>query len=346
MKKTNKEAIIIARQVHNFLTDYAPNHKTNSKATLKSYGMTISLFLEFLEIEKGISPQTLEADNFNRITIEEWLEWLSNIRGNKPQSCNNRLSSLRMFIEYLSNRELTMRYLYPESLMIPFKKTMKTKITGVSRKGIKTLLKIPNLSTKTGRRDLVLMITMYNTAVRISEILALQIENIHLDVEKPYIRVLGKGNKLRSLYLLPKTVSHLRQYMEEFHGEEPSLDSYLFYSRNKGLKGQLNSEAIRKRFKKYAIKAHGICKEVPLNLHPHQIRHAKASHWLEDDINIVQISFLLGHEQLETTMRYLDVTVEQEAKALATLEDEAEQKISKKWKNSTTTNLKKFCGLD
>lgn len=119
----------------------------------------------------------------------------------------------------------------------------------------------------------------------------------------------------------------------------------MFYSRNSGSSGQLNSESIRKRFKKYAIKAHKICKEVSVNFHPHQIRHAKASHWLEDDLNIVQISFLLGHEQLETTMKYLDVTTEQEAKALATLEDEDEQKISKKWKNKSTINLKGFCGI-
>lgn len=51
------------------------------------------------------------------------------------------------------------------------------------------------------------------------------------------------------------------------------------------------------------------------------MRHAKASHWLEDGMNIVQISFLLGHEQLQTTMAYLDITTDEKAKGLATLED-------------------------
>ena len=58
------------------------------------------------------------------------------------------------------------------------------------------------------------------------------------------------------------------------------------------------------------------------------LRHAKASHWLEDGMNIVQISSLLGHEQLQTTMVYLDITMEQELKALATLEDENDKTAS------------------
>ena len=71
---------------------------------------------------------------------------------------------------------------------------------------------------------------------------------------------------------------------------------------------------------------------------------AKASHWLEDGMNIVQISFLLGHEQLQTTMVYLDITIEQELKALATLEDENDKKVPKKWK-SAKGGLSEFCGV-
>jgi len=83
---------------------------------------------------------------------------------------------------------------------------------------------------------------------------------------------------------------------------------------------------------------------VPLNLHAHQFRHAKASHWLEDGINIVQISRLLGHEQLETTMIYLDVSLEQKSDALSTLEEEDSREIPKKWKGSGKT-LADFCGV-
>ena len=81
----------------------------------------------------------------------------------------------------------------------------------------------------------------------------------------------------------------------------------------------------------YAEKAHEKCKEVPLYLHAHQFRHARASHWLEEGMNIVEISVLLGHEQLATTMRYLDISTEDQMKALATLEDENDTKVNAKW---------------
>ena len=61
-------------------------------------------------------------------------------------------------------------------------------------------------------------------------------------------------------------------------------------------------------------------------------------------MNIVQISFLLGHEQLQTTMVYLDITTEDSAKALATLENENDRKVTPKWKN-TDGSLVNFCGL-
>ena len=127
----------------------------------------------------------------------------------------------------------------------------------------------------------------------------------------------------------------MRKYLKDFHGPEPNTDAYVFYSRNKGILGKMTPENVNQQLKKYAVIAHRICTDVPVNLHAHQIRHAKASHWLEDGMNIVQISFLLGHASLQTTMMYLDITIEQESKALATLEDENKQNIPKKWKTET-----------
>ena len=96
--------------------------------------------------------------------------------------------------------------------------------------------------------------------------------------------------------------------------------------------------------KKYASLAHEENNEVPIDLHAHQFRHARASHWLEEGMNIVQISFLLGHEHLETTMVYLDITIEQKAEALATLEDELDKNAVPKW-NPDKDSLASLCGL-
>ena len=261
-----------------------------------------------------------------------------------PETCNNRLASLRVFLKYLGNRDISFLSLSQAASQVPRRRTCRKKVNGLSKKAVQALLSAPDITTKTGRRDLVLFIVMYNTAVRIDEVLSMKVKYLHLEAEKPNITVIGKGSKIRTLYLLPRTVSHLKKYLAEFHAEIPLPEAYVFYSRNTGPLGKMSQTAVNKQLRKYAASAHSICNEMPTDLHAHQIRHAKASHWLEDGMNIVQISFLLGHAQIQTTMEYLDITTEQEAKALATLEDENSRKISKKWK-AGMDGLADFCGV-
>jgi len=344
MKKATHESVIIARHINVFLNEYVPSQKSRSSHTLKSYQYALTLYIGFLEAEKGISPESLFGGCFSRTIIEEWLQWLMEQRSCSPEICNNQLASLRAFLKYLGSREISLLHLSEDATRIPRKKELRKKVKGMSKKAVQVLLSVPDLSTKAGRRDQALMITIYSTAVRMDEILSLKTEQLHLDAAKPHITIIGKGSKIRTLYLLPKAVAHLKKYLKEFHGDTPNPKAYLFYSRNTGLQGKMSQTAVNKQLKKHAGVAHQMCDEVPLDIHAHQLRHAKASHWLEDGMNIVQISFLLGHEQLQTTMVYLDITLEQELKALATLEDENDKRVSRKWKN-TKGGLAAFCGV-
>lgn len=344
MKKATNESVIIARHIHAFLNDYVPSQKSRSSHTLKSYQYALTLYIGFLETEKGIRPENLFGGCFSRTIIEEWLIWLMEHRGCSPETCNNRLASLRAFIKYLGSRDISLLHLSEDATRIPRKKEVRKKIKGMSKKAVQVLLSVPDLSTKAGRRDLALMVFIYSTAARIDETLSMKIEHLHLDAEKPNVTIIGKGSKIRTMYLLPKAIAHLKKFLKEFHGDTPNSGAYVFYSRNTGLQGKMSQTAVNKQLKKHAITAHEICGEVPRDLHAHQLRHARASHWLEDGMNIVQISFMLGHEQLQTTMVYLDITIEQELKALATLEDENDKKVSKRWKN-TKGGLAEFCGI-
>jgi site-specific recombinase XerD len=206
------------------------------------------------------------------------------------------------------------------------------------------MLSVPDPSNKTGKRDLVFLILLYATAARLDEILSIKIKHLHLKVQKPYVIIIGKGEKTRTLYLLPKAVAHIEKYILHEHEVSKDPEAYLFFSRVGKKYGKLTEAAIDKRLKLYAKVAYEKCSDIPLNIHAHQFRHAKASHWIEDGLNVLQVSFLLGHANLETTMVYLDITTEDKAKALATLESEEEKKVSKKWKNSDGS-LTDFCGL-
>ncbi|WP_165045239.1 tyrosine-type recombinase/integrase [Dysgonomonas sp. ZJ709] len=344
MKKVHNEAYKLAQYIYNWIQVYSPSIQSNSSHTIKVYTITLSLFVGFLEKAKKLDPSSLRFACFSREYIEDWILWLKGKRNCSPETCNIRLAALRAFLKYLAEKDLSHLSLYQNSTLIPRQKVTKKKVMGMSKSAMKTLMSTPDVSTRTGQRDLSILVVLYSTAARIDEILSLKIKQLHLDTAKPYITVIGKRNKIRTLYLLPKAIAHLKKYLKEFHSVTPNPEAYVFYSRNKGILEKTTPEGINKQLKRYAHIAHQINNEVPVDLHAHQIRHAKASHWLEDGMNIVQISFLLGHANLQTTMVYLDITTEQETRALATLEDENQKNITKKWKSQANT-LAAFLGV-
>jgi site-specific recombinase XerD len=344
MAKANNDAVVLARHINGFLNEHENSQEDRSSHTLKNYHDAMTLYLGFLEKELGIHPKGLVPGCFGREYIEQWLSWLTEVRECAPTTCNNRLASIRAFLKYLGGKDVSLLYLFGNASGIKRRKVLRKKVKGISKSAVEALFSAIDPSTKAGRRDIALIVFMYGTATRIDEALSLTVEHLHLDASKPYATVIGKGGKVRSLYLLPKAVAHLRRHLEEFHGENPEQSSYVFFSRNGGVRTKMSQAAVSKQLKKHAAVAHSICSEVPFDLHAHQLRHAKASHWLEDGMNIVQISFLLGHEQLQTTMVYLDITTEHEAKALATLEGEDEKRVSKKWK-AGNNGLADFCGV-
>jgi len=344
MVKKNNEAVKIARYIHDFLNDYAPKLLTTSKHTLKSHRDALSLYIKFRESE-GITPSSFTKACFERPVIERWIKWLKEIRGCSPDTCNVRLGSFRVFLEFLSSREIDFIHLIQEARLIMKQKSVKKKVSRLTRDAVSAMLLVPDLTTAAGKRDLVLMILLYATAARIDEILSLKIKHIHVSEKKEsYVTIVGKGQKIRTLLLLQQAAAHLGQYINDIHGDSPDSEAYLFYSKIGGVYAKLTVAAVDKRLKVHAVSAHEKCPDVPLKFHSHLFRHARATHWLEDGINIVQISFLLGHASLQTTMQYLEVSLEEKSKALGTLEDDIGSKVEKKWKNSGQT-LSAFCGV-
>lgn len=305
---------------------------TNSPNTIRSYETAMKLYIDFLQDVRYLKPTSFSSSNdFSSGTIKEWLIWLKNKRACSPQSCNIRLASIRAYLQYIGEQDIKYRYLLLDSKNIHRMKEIQKKVTGLTEKAVMAIMSVPDAYTSTGYRDIVLMAFLYGTAARIDEVLSLTIADLCLDPDNSHATIIGKGSKIRTLYLPPKLVSHLCRFIKKFHGSEPAKDRYLFYSRVKGHKGKISQEAINKRLKKYAAIAHATCTDVPLNLHAHQFRHAKASHLLHDGMNIAQLSKLLGHANLSTTMTYLDITIDMEAKAMLSMEDEKTRNMPRNW---------------
>ena len=334
------EGTAIARHVHDFLCSYAPAHLTSSGHTLRGYRTALSLYMEWLE-GLGVTPPALAADDFSQPRVEAWLRWLSDERGCSPQTCNVRLSSLRVFLRYVSRHDVSLAHLEGEAARVPKRKAPKRHVEGLTRDAVKALLAQPDQSKRAGRRDLALMVLLYATGARIGEVLGMRCSQLRLDAPSPHALVTGKGNKQRVLHLPEKATAHMHAYVLEVHGTCPDPDSYVFFSRNGGPSVPLSQDAVAKMLRKHAASARGTCPEVPAKPHAHQFRHARASHWLEDGMNVVQVSFLLGHASVTTTMAYLDVTIDSKAAAMDSVGTPAQEK---RWKGKGST-LREFCGL-
>jgi len=347
MSKKNNEcqAIEIARLTFDWINAYIPTLRTNSPHTVRAYRTAVTLYFNYLE-DKGITDKTFNAECFSVSCLNDWLIWLRQERNCSNKTCNNRLAAIKCLLKYIGIRNPTYKVLYLEAAVsVKRLREPKSKVQGMTKDAVKAILAIPNPSSKIGLRDIAIMSFEYGTATRIDEVLSLKINSLKLSADKPYATILGKGSKIRTAYLMSGLVATLQKYIKVFHGAKPDPDDYLFYSSWHRQKSKLSQEAIRKRLKIYASKAHETCSDVPLDLHSHQWRHAKACHWLEDGINIVEISKLLGHESIETTMVYQDITTEQQMRALATLEDEATSTIPKKWKLEKNKGLSDIFGF-
>ena len=125
--KIGNEVLVIPRHISDFLITYAPSQKTDSIHTLKSYRISLALYIRFLESIKGITQKSLNRKCFERSFVEEWLNWLHVNRGCSPETCNNRLASLRVFLKYLGSRDIQFLYLSSDASAISRRKCQKKK---------------------------------------------------------------------------------------------------------------------------------------------------------------------------------------------------------------------------
>lgn len=347
--KNKQEPAIIADAINKWIVVHLPQQCSNSVNTQRAYTNALALFIQFLESQKGITYAMLSSSCFTATFIQEWMLWLKNERKCSNATCNHRLACMRSFLKFLSHQDLRFISLEYDSKDIKRMKEPKRGILEITKKAMKTFFGVIDLGTTIGRRDFALFSLLYNTATRINELLSLTIGDLHLEEEgnKNYVTVWGKGSKLRNIYLLPEVVKIIRRYIRLFHGETPEKECLLFFSMYGGSKHKLTQECVNKRLKLYASLAHAKCPEMPENIHCHNLRSARATHWLEEELNVLMIQKLLGHENISTTTKsYVAVSNAQKAKALANLEDDVAKNAAKKWKKvKRTGTLAEILGL-
>lgn len=274
----------------------------------------VEKFLNYLTVEKGLSPNTLEAynrdlkkftkhldengqklQNFNRNDIVSFISSLRD-NGNQTATLARNISTLRTFSRFLL-LEGILKEDPVENLSTPKGWKRIPRIIGTEEVSI--LLNTPE-GKKLSLRDRAMLEIIYSSGLRASEVINIKLEDINF--EAGFITVVGKGSKERIVPISHVTLGTLQLYIEESRPEilGKRTSPYLFLA--KGGK-PMTRQRLWQLTKTYS-------KDLSIELSPHMLRHCFASHMLDNGADLRALQKMLGHTDISTTQIYTKVTPE------------------------------------
>lgn len=295
-----------------FFTVYLPSQRNLAQSTIVAYRDVFRLLLMYLESKKGLKPQNIDLDMLDRECVEGFIRWLKEERGNNPKTCNQRLGALNSFFTYLQYEQPDRALQCQQCLTIKMMKTPEPPLKYLAVDGIKALLEQPDVSSAYGLRDLSVLSVMYDTGARVAEIAGLNLEDVRF-ISPATVRLTGKGNKTRVVPLLSGTEKLLSQYVKIFKLDSMGGETPLFQNREGERLSRFGIGYILTKYADMARENHPDL--IPDSVSPHMLRHSKAMHLLQADVNLVYIRDLLGHSDVKTTEIYAraDNTLKREA---------------------------------
>lgn len=258
---------------------------------------------------------------------------------------NQRLFALRSFLKYASISNPELMFLFMEASGISPARETKDPVAFLSEIAMETLLRQPDDTTRTGLRDMCFMVTMYDTAARDCEMLNLRLDSLDLNESCPKVRLEGKGNKIRQVPLMKKTVHHLKRYIRVFHSSESRGDDWLFYTIAHGKKNKMSDDNVARFLKKYSEMAKMECAEVPDKVTPHQFRHTRAMHLYRHGMSLQLLSEYMGHASIVSTQIYAYADTEMKRRAIEKIHGKPENTELPEWQNDEEL-IRKLYGLE
>ena len=141
---------------------------------------------------------------------------------------NQRLAALKSYLKYVSDGNIELIQVYMSVQKVPLLRLQKLQRPVIEKEGLKKLLKSPGKS-RIGIRDSMILILLFDSAIRASELLGITLGDISMNVSSPSILINGKGKKQRSIILSNKTVKHLQNYLYLYHDTGAPLDLSLIH---------------------------------------------------------------------------------------------------------------------
>lgn len=321
-----------AKKLTDFLSHYLPVECGVARNTIKAYSIAFTLFLEYMKSEELIRPERLCLKDISKQRIIDFLKWLETERKCSVSTRNARLAALHSFFKYLQYRDIEGLSRWQEILSVHYKKTFNPEMAYLTVEGVKLLLRQPSLDTTSQRRDFVLLGLLYDSGARVQELIDMTPSDLRF-AETTTVRLCGKGTKVRIVPLSENQIKNLKQYMTEHHLIEPQNKSHPLFANPQGEK--LSRMAVLNIVKKYAEMARAKVPElIPEKIGCHSLRHSKAMHMLEADINLIYIRDFLGHSSTVTTEVYARASEKKKQEALSKLSPDIIKERKSSWQKN------------
>lgn len=302
----------LANFMKRFFSHYLPVQKGLSINTIRAYRDAIKLLLCYVADAIHKSVDNLDVEDIPEQSVLGFLDHIEKGRGCSARTRNARLAALRSLFGFIAKEEPELMLHCRRVRDVPQKRTAHKTIGYLEESEMQALLTAVGSRSRTAARDKALLLLLYNTGARASEIVQVALPDLRLD-DPAQIQLMGKGRKPRCCPLWPETVASLRVYVAQRDPLHPGADA-VFLNAN-GM--PLSRFGIGHIVGKYAEIAREKCTSLRgKNVTPHTIRHTTAMHLLRAQNDIHMVSYWLGHADLDTTHVYVEIDMEMKRKMI------------------------------
>ena len=269
-------------------------------------------FIDHLEIERGLSPNTCQSyktdlfqylrylrehrvNSWEKVTRSEITGYLLNLKSRRlsPRSISRKIAAMKTFHKFLMLENIVG---HNPTTVLDSPRMGQRLPRFLSLKDVEKLLGQSDFTSKLGLRNKAILELLYATGMRISELITISMKDLNLEIG--FVRVFGKGAKERILPLGKVAIEALRQYLKLGRSGAEDKEKVFLNFRGKPLTRQGCWMMINKYARKRGIKQ---------RITPHMLRHSFATHLLNGGANLRVVQELLGHADISTTQIYTHV---------------------------------------
>ena len=286
--------------LHQFFGNYLPHIKGVSGHTIKAYRDGFTLFIPFAAKMLKIKTGSLMIEHLTPDLVLSFLVDLEQKRKNTALTRNHRLAAIKSLAKMIRFMHPEHRKIADRILAIPQKRYQRKLIGFLYPDEIFKVMQAVDLSRKEGFRDYCLLALLYDSGARASEIATLNLD--YFNSEKATLAILGKANRYRQITLMPETGILIKNYIDKYRKKPKPAYRHRLFINHRGK--ELTRHGIYRICKKYLTAA--LPGKRLKTLNPvHSMRHSCAVNMLTSGCSLSDIRNQLGHEDLQATMVYL-----------------------------------------